>query len=214
MFLSKLALNPRSRQARRELADPYQLHRTVLAAFPDEAEGGLGRVSFRVDTDRCTGLSTVLVQSAAAPDWSGLRAAGDYLLADPESKEFAPSFQRGRQLFFRLRANPTVKREGKRHAWLREEDQVAWLQRKARGEGKNSRPAGFEVLSVRVVPEGVRRGRKGNGPDRRDLSLFSVLFEGILAVTDPDAFHDTLVQGIGSGKAFGFGLLSLARVPA
>jgi CRISPR system Cascade subunit CasE len=57
------------------------------------------------------------------------------------------------------------------------------------------------------TPERWRAG----APSR--LSLLSVLFEGVLEVTDPDAFHDTLVQGIGSGKAFGFGLLSLARAP-
>ena len=38
----------------------------------------------------------------------------------------------------------------------------------------------------------------------------SVLFEGLLRITDETCFLETLVRGIGSGKAFGFGLLSIA----
>ena len=38
------------------------------------------------------------------------------------------------------------------------------------------------------------------------------LFEGTLVCSDPAKLRDVLVTGIGSGKAFGFGLLSLARV--
>jgi CRISPR system Cascade subunit CasE len=44
--------------------------------------------------------------------------------------------------------------------------------------------------------------------------LCSVRYEGILEVTDPDRFRNTLLRGIGPGKAFGFGLLSVAPCPA
>jgi CRISPR system Cascade subunit CasE len=37
-----------------------------------------------------------------------------------------------------------------------------------------------------------------------------VVFEGRLRVTDAEAFRRALAAGIGSGKAFGFGLLSVA----
>jgi CRISPR system Cascade subunit CasE len=38
----------------------------------------------------------------------------------------------------------------------------------------------------------------------------SVQFDGILRVSDPDKLHAAIENGIGSGKGFGFGLLSLA----
>jgi CRISPR system Cascade subunit CasE len=38
-----------------------------------------------------------------------------------------------------------------------------------------------------------------------------VLFSGRLEVTDAALFRDALAKGIGSGKAFGFGLLSIAN---
>jgi CRISPR system Cascade subunit CasE len=37
-----------------------------------------------------------------------------------------------------------------------------------------------------------------------------VLYEGELEVTDTAAFRQALEKGIGSGKAYGFGLLSVA----
>jgi len=40
--------------------------------------------------------------------------------------------------------------------------------------------------------------------------LRSVRYEGILQVTEPAPFRETLIHGIGPGKAFGFGLLSVA----
>lgn len=42
--------------------------------------------------------------------------------------------------------------------------------------------------------------------------LRSVRYEGILTVTDPGRFEQTIACGIGPGKAFGFGLLSVASV--
>ena len=45
------------------------------------------------------------------------------------------------------------------------------------------------------------------------LRLLAVRFDGLLQVTDPDRLRETVRRGIGSGKGFGFGLLSLARPP-
>jgi CRISPR system Cascade subunit CasE len=42
------------------------------------------------------------------------------------------------------------------------------------------------------------------------LRFGAVLFEGRLEVTDRELFLTALREGIGSGKAFGFGLLSVA----
>jgi CRISPR system Cascade subunit CasE len=206
MFLSKLALNPRSRQVRGELADPYQMHRTILQAFPDKENGGPGRVLFRVDAGRDSGQLTLLVQSTIPPDWRRFKPAADYLLADPATKEFAPRFAAQQALVFRLRANPTVKRDGKRHGLFQEELQLAWLRRKAEA-------GGFRVRSARIVPEGVRHAKKHAGDRPLDLAFFSVLFEGALEVTNPLQAQKTLADGIGSAKGLGFGLLSLGRLP-
>lgn len=60
-----------------------------------------------------------------------------------------------------------------------------------------------------VQPGYVYINTEGKGQGKR---LNSALFEGILTVNDPELFTETLICGIGSGKAFGFGLLSIAPV--
>jgi CRISPR system Cascade subunit CasE len=201
MFLSQLILNPRSPQVRRELAEPYEVHRTLMHAFPSPS----GRVLFRVDTSRETGTPVVLIQSPTVPDWSFLQGKGDYLAAPPQYKEFQPGFRVGQLLYFRLRANPTVKRDGKRHGLLKEEDQMAWLERKGH-------TGGFRICSAQLIPEGLLQGRKMAEDDRHTLTHLAVRFDGVLEVMDSERLVAALQAGIGSGKGFGFGLLSLKRV--
>ena len=226
MYLSRLTLNPRTRRVQRELANPYELHRTLMSAFPENLPEG-ERVLFRVDVDDRTGVPTVLLQSHGQPDWAWLgdpRASG-YLLRAPESKPFDLAFTPGQTLAFYLRANPTVKhsepgqRQGRRDPLYKEEDQIAWLERKAEA-------GGFRLVRVAVLKEGNTYGRQPvkenseevaeaaedaeKGLKKRRLTLYAVRFEGLLQVTDPAKLWKTVQQGIGPGKGLGFGLLSLA----
>jgi CRISPR system Cascade subunit CasE len=226
MYLSKLILNPRSRDVRRDLADCQQMHRTLLSAFPQadsdtvRAEFGL---LFRVEVNARSGHVAVLVQARCQPDWSRLQQDG-YLLTEPLTSNIADKYSPAvlhhqRQLRFRLRANPTrkietkslpdgTKRNGRRVELFREEDQIAWLQRKAE-------TAGFRILhlqlnadvpNVRAQPENKTISRT------KRLTFGSVLFEGELEIINTEQFIQTLCDGIGTGKAYGFGLLSIAPV--
>ncbi|MBN1977398.1 MAG: type I-E CRISPR-associated protein Cas6/Cse3/CasE [Anaerolineae bacterium] len=212
MYLSRLILNPHSRRAQRELANPYELHRTLMRAFPEKLPDG-ERVLFRVDVDERSGVSTVLLQSTLEPGWDWLAENGarGYLLRAPDSKSFDLTFAPGQTLAFRLRANPTAKHhrpdaDGKDHATrdplYREEDQRAWLERK--GE-----QGSFRVLRVNMTREGDTIAWKGRRQDK--LTLFAVRFDGLLQVADPAKLWEAVRQGIGPGKGLGFGLLSLAR---
>ena len=204
MYLSKLMLNPSpaARAVQRDLASPYQLHRTLMRAFPDKSSGGPGRVLFRVEPMREDDPPVVLVQSEKEPDWSPLLEEGHHVLI-ADSKQFDISVRAGQLLRFRLRANPTVCRAGKRHGLVRHEDQCEWLKRKAAG-------AGFEPLdfTVRRSARYVSRVRAGEGATTQ--THLGVDYEGLLKVTDPNLFTATLARGIGSAKGYGFGLLSVA----
>ena len=47
---------------------------------------------------------------------------------------------------------------------------------------------------------------------KRAVILLSVTYEGILKVTDAEKFQKILIEGIGRGKAFGMGMLTIAKV--
>jgi CRISPR system Cascade subunit CasE len=214
MFLSRLILDPRSRQVWSELTNPYEMHRTLLQAFGQarcEAD-----MLYRVDTDRRSGVPTVLVQSLAQPDWSFACGLGRYLLdaepGNPACKPFEPVFAERQLLQFRLLANPTKKlsnrslgnRNGKRVGLYEEGEQRDWLDRKGRD-------GGFRILSCHVISEGKTEHTKGSAGAREKMPLLAVRFDGVLQVADPAVFLATIQSGIGSAKAFGFGLLSVAR---
>jgi CRISPR system Cascade subunit CasE len=225
MYLSRLILNPRCRRVQREIADPYQMHKSLMRAFPDGLKKGDERVLFRLEPGR-NGALTLLVQSWTLPDWSWLTEpnARDYLLpALPtnqpsihqsiSTKPFDLHLAPGQVLAFRLRANPTVKRwypneEGekrpKRVGLYREEEQIEWLKRKGQ-------QGGFRLFSVRTGGQDVVNGDLYRGDTRHQLKLLAVQFDGLLQVTDPDRLREMVRQGVGSGKGLGFGLLSLAR---
>jgi len=218
MYLSRLLLNPRSRQVQREIGDPYQLHRTIMAAFPEALPAG-ERVLHRLDSNERTRQVVLLVQSQTSPDWSTL-ATRDYLLPvdpfsdleNPAVKTLLLTFRQGQQLRFRLRANPIKRlardvpehdlKKGQRIGLFREEDQQAWLQNKGNDRG------GFLVVGATLYSEGFSGGWT---KEQHKLKHLAVCFDGVLQVTHPEQFQQTIHAGIGSGKAFGFGLLSLAR---
>jgi len=238
MILSRLFLNPRSREVRRDLADCQQMHRTVMSAFPHTESHPARRelaVLYRVEQNGEIGLPVLLVQSRLRPDWS--RLPDGYMATaaetpNPDSKDLAGAWghlRAGTTLSFRLRANPTRKidtksgadgrrRNGRRVELRTEGDQLNWLRRRADAGGfeivsARSAPA---VANVRIVEEAKHSGSRvepaSSGGDgyRARLSFASVLFEGLLRITDPDKLRVTLEQGVGSAKAYGFGLLSIA----
>ena len=76
-----------------------------------------------------------------------------------------------------------------------------------RGAGRGANPAGEETPDARALPGGAVSGnRRGSGK----LTFGSVRLEGRLSITDVALFQTALAEGIGSGKAYGFGLLSIA----
>jgi len=202
MYLSKLTLNPYCRLAMRDLADPYQMHRTIMRAFPSRQDGGPGRVLFRVEPTSHDDPKVVLVQSDKKPDWSVLEALPGYLI-DVRSKWFEIRCRPGQRFCFRLRANPTVKTNGKRYGLVRYDRQCKWLDRKAQ-------QGGFRLVDFAPRRSVKLIGRAKGDPPQTHLA---VDFEGILEVADPELFADTIKRGIGSAKGLGFGLLSVAKPP-
>ncbi len=169
---------------------------------------------FRVEPQPDIGRVVILVQSGSKPDWDyAFQNAKHLLAAYPHVKLFDCCFEQGERFRFRLKANPTRKidtktgPDGRRRNGKRvpvQTDQLdEWLVRKAGF-------AGFSIDSDSLVVQSAYAYIKT--PSRNGAHLRSVRYDGILEVTDPVSFQEALVRGIGPGKAFGFGLLSVAPV--
>ncbi|MNF31839.1 CRISPR-associated endoribonuclease Cse3 [compost metagenome] len=203
MHLTRLTLDPRSAQARRDLGDAYEMHRTLARAFAADAQSPPARFLWRLEAGgNAWATPMVLVQAAAEADWSALQALPNYLQRPVESKRLAfEEWIEGRMRYrFRLQANPTVTRQGKRYGLVGEDEQLAWL-------GRQGERHGFNIEAALVTASDVLASRKGESR----ISLQRVCFEGSLQVLELAAFSRALMLGIGPGKAFGCGLLSVAR---
>ncbi|MCC6863122.1 MAG: type I-E CRISPR-associated protein Cas6/Cse3/CasE [Bryobacterales bacterium] len=235
VYLSRLLLNALNRAVQRDLADCQQLHRTLMKAFPPREAGAAARreygLLYRMEAGNSSARQ-LLVQSALRPDWSFLPAG--YLCpgSAPECKPVSEVYGRistGERFRFRLRANPTRKisvddasrPEGWRPMRVELRGETNWIQWLERKGGQH----GFRLLAVqtdgkvpdlRTAPGGQTLGWRrapgqAGGRAQSCLTLFAVLYDGRLEVTDPGLFQEGLASGIGPGKAYGFGLLSIAR---
>lgn len=220
MLLHRIHLNPRSREARRDLSDPYQMHSTLCRAFaPTDQKCPEGEFLWRIEPETGTdNLPRLLVQSRSQPVWNRIGISDWLAQVDPaidlENRLKLKSLQAGQRFRFRLRANPCVTRNHKRIGLLRLVEQEAWVARKGELHGfavphlaeSGATEATEPRFDVQISQEQMLRGKQhtGNG-----IRVFAVLFDGRLTVTDPEKFIAALRSGIGHAKAMGLGLLSV-----
>lgn len=231
VYLSQVALNPHARATGRVLADLYALHQFVYAAFAGAAPGEVGRVLFRLDTGVGSARSEpiLLVQSERAPEWD--RLSGQVCCVRGP-KVWEPRFETGQRLRFRLRASPTKRvalprdhpqRGNQRIGLVTRREQADWLSRQGERcgfalcdpprdwfdafEGSEPRQA------VQIVSMDHLKGQKLSSVTGKSTTLTHLTadFDGLLRVTCPASLSAAVTAGIGPGKAFGLGLLSLAR---
>lgn len=185
------------------IRDTYDWHQRAWQAFG--GRDGKPR-DFLARVDRLEETFRLLLLSETAPEkpqWCPTHCYSSQTI--PE--EFFSHDRYG----FSLLANPTRKvrsnqagertKNGRRVALTRREDLAAWLQRKADVGGFE-----FPPESLRAIPKGREFFHKDH---QMRGAHAAVEFKGILTVRDRSRFRTTVAKGIGSAKAFGFGLLAL-----
>ncbi len=223
MFLHRIHLDPRCREARRDLADPYQLHSTLCRAFSaPEEKCPKGAFLWRLEPETDpSGYPRLLVQSQEKANWERVAVKGWLAQSEPaidlSQRLKLDALKAGQRFRFRLCANPCVKRDGKRQGLMQLEEQEAWLVRKGKQHGFSlPRLESFDLtespterVDVRVSQEQILRGTQHDG---NGIRIFSVLYDGMLIVTNAEKFKIVLHTGIGHGKVMGLGLLSVVSV--
>lgn len=199
MVLSRMILDLTDADARRDFADAYEMHATLMRLV----DAGSSKPLWRLEQARELSAPIVLVQTDEMPDPRAVvRGPGPYFQSfESKHNRLLEVVAPGERLRFRVRANVTVKRDGKRRGLVDEHDQLAWLQRQIEG-------AGGELLGARVSESrrevfGRRRGRP--------ITVHGVTFDGALLIRDSEGVRALAGAGIGHARAFGFGLLTLSR---
>lgn len=200
MYLSKIMITGVA------CRNPYEIHCVLWNLFP-EVKDAERDFLFRVGkSDRNN--AEILMQSVREPEAFSRFAQ---ILA---RREYSLSLKDDQRLRFFLVANPvktiideggrtTAKGEPKkcRVPLAREEEQRAWIERKLKDA------ATLETLVIDpVFPVRFRKSK-----ENRAGKIQPVSFQGVLSVKKSEIMLELVRGGIGPAKAFGCGLLSLAR---
>lgn len=190
---------------RRELTNPYKWHQAVWEAFahhnlpsPVKREREQGTRPFLTRHDLLPSSHRVLILSRFEPRRPGWCPENGW-----RCKTIPPSYFEASLYDFSLIANP-VKRDrknGKRAAIRNKTDVETWIH----SRGKQG---GFSIEGEPTIKflKPARFLKDGTG-NNRPLTLHQVRFEGQLTVTSSETFQQTMLDGIGSAKGFGMGLL-------
>jgi CRISPR system Cascade subunit CasE len=234
-YLSRVSLNPLRTQTQRMLRNPHILHAAVLGGLSRQPV--VERVLWRLETTNPR-RADLLVLTESRPSWEHLvEQAGWPSADDPQAlvKSYEPlldAVRRGRNFAFRLKANPasSTKRplaaspaqaqrltadrpRGIRVAHRKLADQIGWLITRMTNNGMtvlHDNTADTAVAALRVTDRTRLEFRKGDAKTAPQVVLECATFDGLLRVEDASMATQALLAGIGPGKAYGFGLLTLA----
>lgn len=214
LHLSQITLGLNSADTRRDLSDPYDMHRTLCRAFIQE-EDVPAPFLWRLEKISPGTSPIVLVQSAVIPAWEHL--PDGYLLHqairswDPEAV-----IRAGQQIRFRVIANPTVNRvpeprpgqpastgsaraNRKRMGLTRGDEQLGWIERKCGHLGLT------EVIVEVTSSDRICCQRKPG----HTITVVTAQFDGQARVEDTSALVAGIRSGIGHARMLGLGLCSV-----
>lgn len=210
-WLTVLTPNQRRPDVNTDLADAGRLHHRIMTLFPQGLGAqprAAGCVLFRLDEDP-RGIS-ILVQSSIEPDHELLPDG----YAHSVTRTLEPllnALRPGLPVRYRITANATRKlghntQQGKPLTVipLHGPDAEAWWARKAT-------EAGLQPRLITTLPLDPAHGQRNSpGKKRQTLLHARTRFDGTALITDPDLLRTALTTGIGRGKPYGCGLLTIA----
>lgn len=204
MYLTKVTLTPQQRPVMDIIANPQKLHGMIESSF----EGPRARRLWRLDA--LQNAYALYIQTESEGDFSSLSQQLRSLSVQTASMDaFLARLQAGQVWHFRLRANPTYQisqpeKRGRLCAHVTVEHQRQWLLRQSEKWGATVVDEAFDVVENRWL-HFRKRGAS------RPVKILTVTYEGILQIDNAEVLRSVLEKGIGRGKAYGCGLMTLAR---
>jgi CRISPR-associated protein Cas6/Cse3/CasE, subtype I-E/ECOLI len=216
LWLTRIVPDPRSRDARRDTSatdDAIRLHRRLMSLFPPDigpdARAHLS-VLFRAE-DTPTGTH-LLLQSTHQPDPDRLPDGYGTALTRPLDP-LLDALRPGLTIRYRCVASP-VRKPGATTRALYNLPAVVALTGNAADQWwlRQAEDAGLKPLHLHSQPLDAVSGQRGHqGPAAQQRVRHArIRFDGTAAVIDPDRLRVKITEGIGRGKSYGCGLLSIA----
>ena len=188
MIASVVSLDRQAIQSLK-IADPYTIHKFVYSLFP-----GNRRQFLYYDQGGDLRFKRILLVSQEQPLVPEIGKI--------ESKFIPDSFLDHQRYAFQVLLNPVEQPSGsnRKVPVVNKDSLRVWFSRRQESWGFTT-----DIDMLEIFNMGVQISRK-NG---MDVTHNMAEFRGILEVADRECFIHSFTDGIGRGKAFGFGLLQL-----
>jgi CRISPR system Cascade subunit CasE len=229
-YLSRIHLNPLRTGAQRLLSNPQRMHAAVLGGLSKQPVEE--RVLWRPERDG-EHRASVLVLTQSTPSWEHLVEQAGWSASDDAQalvRSYEPvldRIERGREFRFRLRANPvsatrspvkpspeqqrhlqaSARPRGVRVAHRTAAHQLDWLKNRIGAWGFALRADDRGGDAVRLTERERMSFPKAGG---HRVVIQTATYEGVLCVEDAERARASLVDGVGAGRAYGCGLITLA----
>ena len=207
MYLSRVELDVYNRRKMRDLKDLNSYHGFVESCFPEEIDKGIRtRKLWRID--KLNKKTYLLIQSQIKPNKEILEkygVIGTSLCKDYD--KFIDSLEEGMKARFRVKLNTVIskstgnKDERGRIVPVPTRDLADFFLARTDKNGFKVSPNDFDIFEKELLPY-----KKVN---KKPYSLVSASYEGVLTINDLERFRQSLKNGIGRKKAYGFGMLTI-----
>ncbi|MCH8499922.1 MAG: type I-E CRISPR-associated protein Cas6/Cse3/CasE [Marinobacter sp.] len=206
MIASVLHLDRRAVKALR-ITDAYSLHRVVYSLYEDvrdEAKKQASTASGILYADQggdIRGRKILMLANREPKD------AVDGQHGEVHSKPIPENFLEHNQYRFKVIVNPTRRDSASRKLQaVRGREAVArWFAERARNSW------GFEVAQQALQVDKIDVLQFKDKQQRR-VTIGQAHVQGLLRITDKEAFANSFTQGVGRARAFGCGLLQIVPV--
>ena len=210
MYLSRVEIDIHNRKKIKDLTHLGAYHNWVESSFPEELNEKIrSRKLWRIDT--LQQKKYLLLVSEKKPDMEffekyGVQGEGITKNYD----KFLDSIEKDRLYRFRVTLNPVkslsqgIGKRGRVVPEITVNQQLCFLESRAEKLGFELIPDEYKIVERSWEP----LGKQGQKMPR----ISKATYEGILKVKDKNVFYQTLTEGIGKKKAYGFGLMTVIPI--
>ena len=210
MYISRVEIDKSKKSVLKKLTHLGSYHAWVEESFPKEFELKIRtRKLWRID--KIDNKEYLIIVSEEKPDLKAMEKFGVKGSAHTKDyQSFLDSLEVGSKMMFRAILNPIISvpsidksARGKARPCTTKEEQVNYLVKRSETNGFKLENDTLQVLDGHA--DLFKKTNKGV----RSVTFLKASYEGVLTVTDLDAFKKALTNGLGKNKAYGFGLMTV-----